>query len=477
MLEKEPLVDRQVAGLVLYGSRSDHNKDSVSSNSISSGDKAEIIDVKDPSFIFVNEPTYQAFEDNSSFMLDEDHDDNYCCHECFDLWKDKAKEGAAKFNRKTQLISRAKYYIPILSWLSNYNLENLKSDMIAGLNVGLMIVPQSLAFAVLIGIPPIFGLQSSFFPMIIYLFLGTSRQLSIGPEAVISILTTEALDELASDPEERMRLVTVLAFLIGLFTLIIGIFRFGFLAYILSRPLLCGFINAVAIEISLEQTDKFFGLDAPTIHSYWKLPFIYDNWSDINVAALVLGIVCLIVLIAFRLAKKRWKALQLLPDILLVVILTTVISTVFDLSSHGVAILGTVDAGFLSPAFPDIPFDRLTEVGLSALVIAIVGIVESILVATTYADKYSYRVSPNRELVALGTANLLGSIFLIFPSFGGLSRSAVNDAAGAKTLLASGITSCVVLITILLLFPLFQNLPKVVMGSIIGNEMILQSVF
>jgi MFS superfamily sulfate permease-like transporter len=315
-------------------------------------------------------------------------------------------------NRKDfHLKERLKYYIPILDWLPQYKFLNLKGDFIAGLTVGVMLVPQSLAYSILAGLPPIYALQTAFYPIIIYVLLGTSKHLSVGPEAIITILVGETLDELASTAEERASIACSLALLVGSFTCLLGFFRFGFLAHIFSRPLLCGFINAVAFEIIMEQLDKFFGLEATKAHGFYKISIILDSISEMHLLSLLMGIACLAVLLAIRFLKKRLinthVAIQYIPDILIVVVLSTAITRIARLDEHGLKLLGNIEAGLLPPKFPtlldDLNFSGLSATASSALTISMIGFVESILIATTYADKHSYTISANRELVALGT--------------------------------------------------------------------------
>jgi len=380
-----------------------------------------------------------------------------------------------KLKEHKSLVSRIRYYVPILSWLPKYKSENFASDLVAGITLGIFIAPQALAYANLVGVPPIYGLQSAFYPIIIYFCLGNSRQLSVGPEAIVSILVSGALDNILdtdASPEERAGVACVITLLVGLFTLVLGVFRFGYLAYIFSRPLLCGFINAVGIEIILEQVDKFFGMSLHS-HTFYKIPEIYDKLDEAKWLAMILGLICVAIMVAFRVIKHKrpqYRFLLYIPDTLVIVVCTITFSYTAGLNDkYDLPILGKVEPGFLSPQMPDLDFDQIQRLASVALVIAMIGIVESILGANVYATKHNYMLSSNRELVALGLANTLGSMFRMFPAFGSLPRTAMNDGAGAKTLLSTLFTAIILLLVITLLLPLFNHLPIVVMGAIIVN--------
>jgi len=396
-------------------------------------------------------------------------------YESFPSDSDKGNDCFGGVFRNHPMRKRFKYYIPILGWLPKYKFENLQYDVIAGLALGILVAPQSLAYANLVGVPPIYGLQTAFYSILIYVVLGTSKHMSIGPEAIISILVAGTLDRMDVEGKEREETACILAFLAGLFTLLLGLFRFGFLAYIFSRPILCGFINAVALEIIFEQTDKFFQIDTGDEHSYHKIPKILDHMGDSNMTAFGIGIGSLAFLLAIRFLKRKYKTVKWLvfiPDILIVVIGGTMLSYFLDLEDHGLDTLGHADAGFLTPDAPKLTLNKVQDLAPDALIIAIIGIVESYVCATTYANKHKYRVSSNRELVATGMANFLGSFFKMFPAYGSLPRTSLNDFVGCKSLLSTFVSSIIVLFMITLILPLFQSLPIVIMGSIITNAAI-----
>jgi len=373
----------------------------------------------------------------------------------------------------TELKSRVKYYMPIISWLPKYEKRFLLNDILAGLTVGIMLVPQSLAYSNFIGISPIFGLHTGFFPLIIYTILGNSKQGAIGPEALITIMITQSLNGMGlTDPWSRANAATAMALMVGIFTFILGLFRFGFLSHLLSRPLLAGFINAVALEVIFSQLDKFLGITTGE-HGIRVFPALIAEIKNTNVPSLILGLSALFTMLSIKWIKTKLvnksKLVIYIPEIVIVVATSMLLTQFLHLEKVGIQILGEVEKGFLSPALPSFTFTDLKNLAPPSLLISVVGIVESLLVANMYAMKHGYRVSANRELVALGAANLLGSFFRIFPCFISVARSSINNAAGATTQFAGFVAAIIVGFTITVLLPFFKVLPNVVMAAIIVN--------
>eukprot|EP01119_Soliformovum_irregulare_P015074 TRINITY_DN4198_c0_g1_i1.p1 TRINITY_DN4198_c0_g1~~TRINITY_DN4198_c0_g1_i1.p1 ORF type:complete len:689 (-),score=174.37 TRINITY_DN4198_c0_g1_i1:43-2109(-) len=379
----------------------------------------------------------------------------------------------------TWFIPRLIYYVPILEWIRSYTFSSFLSDLIAGMSVGVMLVPQGLAYASLARVKPIYGLYACFTPLLVYVVFGNSRQLAIGPEAMIALLTgTNAVSLLTQtsrdvNEDQVVILVLMLSFMVGCLNLLMGIFRFGFLDNILSKPILRGFITAVAILIASEQIDIFFGFDLPDYHGYAKIPYIFNHSAEIQPIALVMGILSVIFLYGVGLLKQKtknksfWRWLTYIPEILVVVLLGISITALAGLHKKGLEILGTFSGGLPIPQIPEFDLNDMSLLFQPAIIISIVGFVESIIVARVYATKHNYSVSANRELVALGLANIIGSCFGAWPCFGSMARSAVNDRAGAKTPMAGLFAALIVMVAILFLLPVFQMLPKVTMASII----------
>lgn len=373
---------------------------------------------------------------------------------------------------------RTPYYIPILSWLPQYRwCRDFPSDLVAGLGVASLLIPQCLAYAFLATLPPQVGLYASFVPLLVYALFGTSKQLSIGPDALGSLMVALLIAARNSNsnlpPVDAALLGHLFAFIVGLFLLILGLLRIGFLDNVISRPLLGGFVNAVAFTIVMEQWDTLFGLPPNTDHSWHKILYVISKINLLHWPTLVVGLAALSFLFAVRLCKKflghrralRW--IKFVPETMVVVVCGIIVSVTLRLSERGVRILGNIPRGFPIPDIPFIDFPTLQENLVGAITIAIVGFVESIIVAKMYGMRHNYPVSPNRELVALGFANLIGAFFGSYPVFGSLTRSSLADMMGARSQIFGVVTASLVLLTMLWLSQLFYYLPKVIMSSIV----------
>ncbi|KAF8939680.1 sulfate transporter family-domain-containing protein [Dissophora ornata] len=382
--------------------------------------------------------------------------------------------------------TRLRYYVPVFRWLPHYSMGGFGHDFIAGLTVACLIIPQSLSYATALAhLDPVHGLYSAFVPGVLYAIFGTSRQLSVGPEALVSMLVGTAIAQQQhasgnSDPQTALAIGCLITLFVGLFTFFLGFVRLGFLDSVLSRALLRGFITAVAVVVIIEQSITLFGLKALAEESgigeqsstIEKLVFIVGKFSEIHILTTVVSFSSIIFLLSFGSFKKRLTKLpflQFVPEILLCVILYTVLTGVFRWDKDGLAILGyTKTAGFPLPSIPATPEGvNVRSLFGTSVLISIIGFVESIVITKQYATKHNYSVSPNRELVAMGVANVFGGLFQAIPAFGSLSRSKINDKAGAHTQLAGFITALIVLLSIFFLLPYFFYLPKAVLAGII----------
>ncbi|KAJ3236599.1 Solute carrier 26 [Chytriomyces hyalinus] len=396
------------------------------------------------------------------------------------------------------LLPRMRYYVPVTGWLPVYKRECIVDDAVAGLSVACLLIPQALSYAqAIVRIAPVHGLYTCFAPLVCYTMLGMSRSLAVGPEALISILVGAAVRERSTSfnasgtDSDAADTAAMLAMMVGFFTFALGFFRLGFIDSVLSRALLRGFVSAAACVIVIDQTPVLLAIDpnSPSNNSTFtfnllasgeeeeKSPIetlihILQNLSATHAPTAIISILSIAILVIFRHVKSRKSAsplLRLTPEILILVVSSTLLSAIFKWDETlGVAVLKDVQGGFRAPQWPaTMTLAKLRYYVLSAILISVIGFVESIVIAKTYATKHNYSVSPNRELVALGVANIVGSLFGGWPAFGSLGRSAVNDAAGAKTQLAGLVTGGVVLVTMLYLLPLFYYLPKAVCSSII----------
>jgi len=359
-----------------------------------------------------------------------------------------------------ELLKRA---VPAYQWASNYQKMNLKGDLSAGLTVAIMLVPQGMAYAMLAGLPPIIGLYASIIPLLIYSFLGTSNQLAVGPVAIVSLMTAAGVGSLANGSVEAyIAYAVLLALMVGVMQLAMGIGRFGFLVNFLSHPVISGFTSAAALVIGLSQLKHLLGIDiARSHHIHEILINAYQQINDIHLITVGIGIVSIALLMLIK------KIQPMFPGALVVVTLSTLMVWVFDLHNYGVKIVGDVPSGFPTPSLPDVNAQAIIDLLPTAIAISMVGFMESISVAKAFARKNQYDVDANKELIALGSANIGGSFFGAYPVTGGFSRTAINGQAGAKTPFASMITAAVIAVVIVFLTPLFYFLPKAVLAAII----------
>ncbi len=359
-----------------------------------------------------------------------------------------------------------KSILPILDWLPDYKKEWLKGDIGAGLTVGVMLIPQGMAYASIAGMPAVYGLYASIVPIIIYALLGTSRQLAVGPVAMVSLLTATAIGPFEGlSASDYILYAILLAFLVGAIQFSLGLFRLGFLVNFLSHPVVSGFTSAAALIIGLSQLKSLLGIDIPRSHHINEiLVNAFDKFAEINWTSFAIGVAGILIIMGIKKINKS------LPSQLFAVIFGIAIVSIFGLGEGAYSVKIIKDIPSTLPKF-QIPLFDLEIIQLlvpMALTIALVSFMESIAVAKAIQTKHrDYKVLPNQELISLGLANVFGSFFQSFPTTGGFSRTAVNDQAGAKTGLAPLISAVLIIVTLLFLTPLFYNLPKAILASVI----------
>lgn len=354
-------------------------------------------------------------------------------------------------------------YIPILDWIKSYSGDDAKGDLNAGITVGIMLIPQGMAYAMLAGLPPIYGLYASIVPLILYAIFGTSRQLAVGPVAMVSLLVLAGVGEIAEVGSDRfIQLAIMTAMGVGLFQFFMGVFRMGFLVNFLSHPVLSGFTSAAALIIGGSQVKSILGLDIPRTNYVHEIVMnTIQKASEIEPFTALIGFGSIATIIFLR----KWK--KTFPSALVVVGLGALVTYLFGLHESGVAIVGQVPEGLPSFKLISMSWADFELLLPTILVISLVGYMESIAVAKAIANKHGYKVDPNQELIGLGVANIGGALFQSYPTTGGFSRTAVNDQAGSRTGMASIISAVIIALTVLFLTPLFYYLPKAVLGAII----------
>lgn len=357
-----------------------------------------------------------------------------------------------------------KRYFPIFEWLPNYKKDYLSGDIAAGLTVGIMLIPQGMAYAIIADLPPVFGLYAALVPQLVYAVLGTSRQLAVGPVAMDSLLVASGLGALAiSGIDEYVTMAIFLALFMGTIQLGLGLLRMGFLVNFLSKPVISGFTSAAAIIIGLSQLKHILGTDIERSNQvHFLLKNAFDTITETSFLTLGIGILSIVII---KVIKKINKSI---PAALVVVILGIVGVYYLGLEDLGVKIVGDVPDGLPSFNVPTLDYARISELVPIALTLALIAFMEAISVAKAVEEKHDdYEVDPNQELIALGSANIIGSLFQSYPTTGGFSRTAVSDQAGAKTGVSSIISALVVGLTLLYLTPLFYYLPNAVLAAII----------
>ena len=365
----------------------------------------------------------------------------------------------------------------IPNWIKNYPRESFATDLIAGLVVTVLVIPQSLAYALLAGLPPQAGLYVSIFPVIAYALLGSSMTQAVGPVAITAIMTFSVLSPLATPGSpDYIVLAASLSLFSGILILAFGLFRLGFLSQLLSRPVVSGFISGSAVLIIISQFKLLLGVKASGLNTWQVVYSLYENASRTNPTTLLIGCIALLVLYSSR----KWLAtalvrigfstqpatfmVRLMPLIVLAIATLLVINLDLD-RKYGVAVVGTVQEGLASFTFfvPDVGI--LKTLTLPALIIALIGMVQNITMAQALAIKRHERIDPNRELVGLGASNIVAAFYGGMPVGGGLSRTAVNVAAGAQSPLASIVTGIAMLCFVAAGTHWFSRLPLAVLAA------------
>ncbi len=353
---------------------------------------------------------------------------------------------------------------PIKKSLRNYSKAAFRKDLLAGITVGIMLVPQGMAYALLAGMPPIYGLYAGLIPLFLYAILGSSRHLAIGPVAVSSILIAGGISQLATPlTPEYINLVILAGLLIGLMEIALSLFKLGFLVNFLSHPVIAGFTSAAAIIIGISQLKYLLGFEIPNFPTpLEKLTYAFQHLDQFNWISFMLCIGTIVLIYALRYLNRS------LPGGLIVVVLGILISWCFGLEAKGLNIVGAVPRGLPSLQVPQFDLDTILKLVPTVLTVTIIGVVESLSIAKVIGAKHqNYTILPNQELLALGIAKLGGAFTQAMPTSGSFTRSAINHDAGAKTTVASIVTASLVGLTLIFLTPLFYYLPMAVLAAII----------
>ncbi|MGA0316197.1 MAG: SulP family inorganic anion transporter [Flavobacteriaceae bacterium] len=357
-----------------------------------------------------------------------------------------------------------KTFFPILDWITRYRTSDLKQDLLAGITVAVLLIPQGMAYALIAGLPPIYGLYAALTPQILYAFLGTSRQLAVGPVAMDSLLVAAGLGTLSLvQPTQYIQMAILLAFLMGAIQLLLGFFRMGFIVSFLSKPVISGFTSAAAIIIGLSQLKNLLGLSLPQSNQLHKVILaLFEVKEPIHLITVIISTVSILFIVLIKKLNRK------IPSAIIAVTIGILAVSFFNLEEKGVAVVGVIPEGL--PSFQLLNFDSTLIKPLFpiALTLALVAFMEAISVAKAIEEKHDdYKVDPNQELIALGGANIVGSFFQSYPTTGGFSRTAVNNEAGAKTGIAALVSALLVALILAFFTHWFYYLPKAVLGAII----------
>ena len=354
--------------------------------------------------------------------------------------------------------------------LEDYCRHCLLGDVVAGVTVGSVLVPQSMAYALLAGLPPEMGLYSSLMPLVAYAVFGSSPHLAVGPVSVVCVLIAVQMSELNVPEDDQPAMAVLLALLSGIVLCLMGVARLGFMACILSHAVLSGFMTAVSFIIAIEQLDTFLGfkVDTPNGKFVEKVVGILGSLHRTNPHSVALSVSTAIILVTSNQLQKRCPT-QVWPKAttLMLTLAGTALSWAASLESLGVQVVGTLPRGLPTPHLPEFTFSRAVELLPAVAMLVLVGFVESIAVAKTIASKVGYEIDADREMLGLGISNIAAAFCGGFPSFGSLSRTPVNYMAGARTRFAGVVTALLSLLVVLLLTPFLRYLPKAVMAAII----------
>ncbi|XP_060582830.1 prestin-like isoform X2 [Ruditapes philippinarum] len=424
------------------------------------------------------------------------------------LEKDETAKKPCCVCDKQSAKARLNRLVPMIRIMKKYNWKtDFIADMICGLTVGIMQLPQGMAYAMLAEMPPVVGLYMSFFPVLIYFIFGSSKHISMGTVAVVSLLTGSVVAKFyvddnggnkntlpgnssligngTSDPFEdsnsepflpvstKLGIVMTISLLVGFTQIIMGVLRLGFVTTYMSDPLIAGFTTGTAVHVGTSQVKYILGLKIPRTDGLFQVvktyKFIFERITHTNVATLIVSLICIVILYLVKVQiNQRFKAKLKIP--VPIELFVVIIGTVTSYFSHfhenyHIKVVGNVPAGLPEPALPS--FEGVDKYIADIPIIAIISFAQSVSLAAMMAKKNKYAIDANQELIAYGAGNVFGSFFSCYPYAASVSRSSVQDSAGGKSQIASLFSASMVLIVILWLGPLFESLPNCVLSAII----------
>ena len=351
-----------------------------------------------------------------------------------------------------------------LTWNKDlFRQVSVRHDLIAAFTVAIIIIPQGMAYSVLAGLPPIYGLYSAFVPLLLYPMFGSSRHLSVGPVALVSIILFAGLSSLAQPGSaEFIKLAILTSFIAGFIQILLAVFRMGFLVKFLSEPVVHGFTSAAATIIIFSQLKSILGITISSSSTLLEIiKGLAANIQNTHVLTVLIGVSAILVILVLKKIKKS------IPAGILAVVIGTILLYLFNWHESGVKIVGDVPAGLPSLSYDFLNWNKVLQVLPLAFVICLISFIESLAISKSLASRHQYTIDANRELLGLGLSKLVGAFFQAFPNTGSFSRSAVNEESGGRSGFSSIFAGLFIGFILLFFTPLFYYLPVPILGAIV----------
>jgi len=368
----------------------------------------------------------------------------------------------------TEKPSRLRRFLPILDWGRHYDRSWLRGDLIAGLAVAALVVPKSLGYAGIAGVPIQHGLYAAAAGTILYALFGTAKQISTGPSSALAAVAGSAVVLASVSGDEAVELVAAITLVTGLLFLLLAVFKMGWISQFLSKAVITGFLFGAAIEVVVGEIPKLTGTSIEGTNAWRKFGDWVGGLGDTDGATLVVGVVSLVVIVGIRFSPIK------VPGALVLVVGGLVASVALDFEERGIALVGDVPRGFVAPSLPSVDFviTNFSTIGPAAIGLLLIGFSQTAGDARAFASKHGYRIDIDQESVAQGMANVGSGVLQGIPVSTSLSASSLNDESGAKTPLASLTTGALIVLTLLVLAPLFSELPQAVLAALIIDAVV-----
>jgi SulP family sulfate permease len=371
-------------------------------------------------------------------------------------------KGAHGHRNGRKLLAALHRYLPITAWLPAYRRDFLTSDLVSGVTIWGVMVPVAMAYAQMAGLPAEVGLYTAFAALLAYALFGTSRQLKVTTSSTMAVMSAAVVGAMAQgNSAEYLALSAALAFTVGIILLAAGIVRLGFISDFLSKSVVTGFVFGLALVIAIGQVPKVLGIPSSQGDFFQQFVALIQNLPEVQPFTLLVGGLALAIIFLIRRFYPR------VPSGLVALVVGILGVSIFHLDQYGVSVVGEIQTGLPAPGLPHVGLSALPYLTTGAIGIVFLAVGESLGSARAFAARHRYEIDPDQELIALGTANLSAGLFQGFTVDASLSSSATADEAGARTQLSSIITSALIVVTLLVLAPLFRNLPNAVLGAIV----------